>query len=144
MRAYHNEHITIFLERRIHLLHQVWTGIPTSENFYEAYTTSLNLAVHYQVKKWLIDQSGLAMFNPKDLQWWIQQWLPEAARHLSSKSKVAIIQQDLNQFGKLGSDRLLRAVFTLNPNLKSRYFLQEDEAREWLVPKDYISVNSAF
>ncbi|CAA9275661.1 MAG: hypothetical protein AVDCRST_MAG95-3009 [uncultured Adhaeribacter sp.] len=136
MKVYHNEQITIFLEKRIHLLHLVWTGIPTSENFYNAFIASLQVAVQHQVKKWLIDQRNLTMFNPKDLQWWIQQWLPEAARHLSSKSKIAIIQHDLNQFGKLGSDRLLRAVFALNANLKSRYFLQEDEAREWLVPKN--------
>jgi hypothetical protein len=38
-----------------------------------------------------------------------------------------------NQFGKLGTDLMLRAAMKTNAALMSRYFLDEDTARQWLV-----------
>jgi len=135
MNIYQNEHLTISLESHIHVIQQKWEGVPSSENFYKGCLISMNLAIKHQIRKWLLDQRELMMFNPKDLQWCTQKWLPELIRQLGANMKIAVVLQDMNQFGKLGSDILLRAGFAMNPYLESRYFLDNEEAKEWLITK---------
>lgn len=93
----------------------------------------MRLAERHQLKRWLIDLRQLRLFNPLDLQWFAQEWLPEAALRLPESVRVAIILNGPHQFGKLGSDLMLRASLRINKALTSRYFLDEDEARQWLM-----------
>lgn len=93
---------------------------------------TLMLAEQHQIKRWLIDVRMLRMFNPTDLQWLIRQ-LPEA-RLLSTRDiRVAIILNDLHQFGKLGTDLVLQTCTSLNKSLSSRYFLDGEDAQQWLL-----------
>ena len=135
MKAYHNEHVTISVEYHIHLLCQTWTGVPTSESYREGGLMALQLADGHQLKRWLIDQRQLRMFKPKDLQWFIQEWLPQAASRLPDDIQIAIVLTDMNQFSKLGADLTLRAALAANPSLQSRYFTDTQAARDWLTTR---------
>lgn len=137
MKTYRNEHVTVEVECSVHLLQQTWLGLPTSESFREGSLAILALAKRHQVKRWLIDLRALRMFNPVDLHWYIQHWLPQAdlGPKLPRQARIAIILKDLNQFGKLGSDLILRASGSLNESLTSRYFVGDEDARQWLLIK---------
>ncbi|WP_461043080.1 hypothetical protein [Spirosoma harenae] len=135
MKTYQNEHVRVEVDCSVHLLQQVWFDVPTSENFRDGSLATLALAKRHQVKRWLIDLRRLRLFNPIDLQWFIQHWLPQsnAGIGLSNRVCIAIVLTDLNQFGKLGSDLLLRAAGNLNSSLSSRYFIDGENARQWLL-----------
>lgn len=119
----------------IHLLQQTWVGLPTSENFRDGSLAILALAKRHQIKRWLIDLRQLRLFNPMDLHWFINHWLPQAnsGMVLPQHARVAIILNDLNQFGKLGPDMILRASGALNQSLSSRYFVGDEDTRPWLL-----------
>ncbi|MVM37299.1 hypothetical protein GO730_06025 [Spirosoma sp. HMF3257] len=125
MKTYQNEHVMVKVACSVHLLQQTWVGIPTSENFRDGSLAILALAKRHQIKRWWIDLRQLRLFNPIDLHWFIQHWLPQAytGQLLPQQARVAISLNDLNQFGKLGSDMLLRASGNLNESLTSRYFV---------------------
>ncbi|CCH53742.1 hypothetical protein BN8_02863 [Fibrisoma limi BUZ 3] len=132
MKMYQNDHVVVAVEYHAHLLQQVWQGLPSSENYREASLVSLQLAEKHHLSRWLIDQQQLRQFNPMDLQWFTQQWLPEAIYRLPARVRIAVVLTDLNQFNKLGSDLVLRAAFDMNPAIASRYFLDTASARAWL------------
>ena len=133
MKTYRNEHITINVECSVHLLQQTWVGLPTSENFRDGSLATMALARRHQVKRWLIDLRQLRLFNPMDLHWFIQQWLPQANPGLLHQARVAVILNDLNQFSKLGADLILRASTTMNDALACRYFVDDEDCRQWLL-----------
>ena len=135
MKTYQNEHVVVEVECSVHLLQQTWLGIPNSENFRDGSLAIMALAKRHQVKRWLIDLRQLRLFNPTDLRWFIKHWLPQASegQSLPQQARVAITLNDPNQFGKLGSDLILRASGNLNDSLSSRYFVSNDEARHWLL-----------
>ncbi|CAA9308598.1 MAG: hypothetical protein AVDCRST_MAG56-6085 [uncultured Cytophagales bacterium] len=136
MKTYHNEHVTVVVEPHVHLLQQTWRGVPAREHYVDGQLAALQLAVQHQVKRWLVDQRDLVMYNPLDLQWAVGQWLPQAKAQLSRNTRVAIVLRDMNQFAKLGSDLLLRAALAASPLLESRYFLEAGAARAWLLARD--------
>ncbi|MBO0952610.1 hypothetical protein [Fibrella forsythiae] len=133
MKTYRNEHAVILVDGGVHLIQQVWTGVPSSENFRDGSIASLTLAKRHHIKRWLVDLRTLRLFNPIDLQWFVKSWLPEAVHDLPQNGRVAILLNEYNQFGKLGADLLLRASTNQNPALSSRYFLSDQEARDWLL-----------
>lgn len=133
MKSYQNEHLTIIVECGVHLLQQQWVNIPSGESFRQGSQLTLSLARHHQIKRWLIDLRQLRMFNPTDIQWFIQHWLPKAVVLLQHNVRIAVVLNDANQFGKLGADLILRASTTLNDTLTSRYFTDTEEARLWLM-----------
>lgn len=135
MEIYQNEHVTLTVACHIHLIGQTWVGVPSSESYRAGSLAALYLAEQHQLKRWLIDQRQLRMFRPKDLQWFIEEWLPLAVARLTDNVAVAIVLTDLNQFSKLGSDLVLRAALGLNPQLQSRYFTDMAEARTWLTAR---------
>ena len=132
MKTYCNNHLTITTECGIHLICQTWTGVPTSECYREGCLMALQLSKEHHLKRWLIDQRQLDMFRPKDIQWFIETWIPQANRHPSRTIQVAIVLADTNQFNKLGSDLVLRAALAANDYLQSRYFTDKPAARQWL------------
>jgi hypothetical protein len=133
MKTYRNEHVTVIVDCGVHFIQQTWTGLPTSESFQNGTLAIMALARKHQPKRWLIDLQELRLFNPIDLQWFIQEWLPRATLYLPHNIRVAIILNDLNQFGKLGADMILRASARQNDALVSRYFVGNEEARQWLM-----------
>ncbi|MVM35198.1 hypothetical protein GO755_34560 [Spirosoma sp. HMF4905] len=135
MKTYQNEHVMVEVDCSIHLLQQTWVGLPSSESFRDGSLAILALAKRHQVKRWLIDLRQLRLFNPTDLHWFIQHWLPQANSGpiLPQNARVAIVLNDLNQFGKLGSDMLLRASGSLNASLASRYFVGNEDPQQWLL-----------
>ena len=135
MKTYQNEHVTVVVEPHVHLLQQIWHGVPAREHYVNGQLATLQLAGRHQVKRWLVDQRDLVMYNPLDLQWTVGQWLPQAKAQLSRKTRVAIVLRDMNQFAKLGSDLLLRAALAAAPLLESRYFLETEPARAWLLAR---------
>ncbi|QDK79815.1 hypothetical protein EXU85_14825 [Spirosoma sp. KCTC 42546] len=137
MKTYQNEHVRVEVDCSIHLLQQTWSGLPSSENFRDGSLAIMALAKRHQVNRWLVDLRQLRLFNPVDLHWFIQHWLPQAtAEHtMPQHARVAVILNDLNQFGKLGSDLLLRASGNQNGSMASRYFVGNEDAREWLLRK---------
>jgi|GEM_PF-1938959 len=132
MQLYRNDHVAVGVEYHTHLLQQVWQGLPSSENYREASLISLQLAETHHLSRWLIDQRQLRLYNPLDLQWFTQQWLPEAIYRLPTRVRIGVVLTDLNQFSKQGSDLVLRAAFDMNPAITSRYFLDTPSARAWL------------
>lgn len=133
MKTYANEHVIVTVDGGVHLLRQTWVGLPTSRLFREGCLASLALAERHHVKRWLIDLRQLRIFNPVDLQWYVQRWLPEAMLRLPHNISIAIVLSETNQFGKLGADLMLRATLKMNNTLTSRYFLEEEAARQWLI-----------
>ena len=133
MKTYQNEHVTVLVECSVHLIQQTWTGLPSSENFRDGTLATLALAKRYRVKRWQIDLRQLRLFNPTDLHWFMQHWLPQASSGLSPDARVAVILGDMNQFGKLGSDLILRASTALNNELACRYFIGNDDTYPWLM-----------
>ncbi len=117
----------------VHLLRQTWMGIPSSTSFRDASLAILALAKRHQIKRWQVDIQQLRLFNPVDLHWFIQHWLPQASPGLPSSPKVAIILNDFNQFAKLGTDLLLRASSAVDPGLSCRYFIDGDDTYQWLM-----------
>jgi hypothetical protein len=133
MKTFRNEHVTIVVEGGVHLLTQQWIGIPTQAHFQEGSLMTLKLGRRHQITRWLIDLSQLRLFNPTDLQWFTHNWLPKAVLYLPQNVRVAVVLNDLNQFSKLGADLMLRASINLNETLASRYFVSDEEARQWLL-----------
>lgn len=133
MKTYQNEHVWVLVECNVHLLTQTWIGLPSSENFRDGTLATLALAKRHQVKRWQIDLRQLRLFNPTDLHWFVQHWLPQASQGLSRQARVAIIVSDFNQFGKLGSDLIIRASLALNHELTCRYFVDDDDVHAWLM-----------
>lgn len=134
MKTYRNEHVTVEITGNVHLLTQTWHGLPSSASFREGFQMSLWLARRHHVSRWLIDLRTLRLFNPIDLQWFSQWYcLPEIATGGQPEVRIAFILNDPNQFAKAGSDRLMRLSAGQNPTLSSRYFLDADEARAWLM-----------
>ncbi|MFD2934002.1 hypothetical protein [Spirosoma flavum] len=133
MKTYQNEHITVSVDCSVHLLQQTWTGLPTSENFRDGSLATMALAKRHQVKRWLIDLRQLRLFNPMDIHWFIRQWLPQANPGLLRQARIAIILNDLNQFSKLGADLILRASTTMNDGLTCRYFIDDNDSRQWVL-----------
>lgn len=133
MKTYSNEHVMVTVDCGVHLLHQTWLGLPASRPFRDGCSASLTLAERHRVKRWLIDLRQLRIFNPVDLQWYVQRWLPQAMLRLPQSLTIAIVLSETNQFGKLGADLMLRSALKLNNALMSRYFLDEDAARQWLL-----------
>lgn len=117
----------------VHLIQQKWIGVPSSENFRNGCRISFTLARRHQIKRWLIDLQDLRIFNPVDLHWFMQTWLPQSATSLHRSVRIAIVLTDQNQFGKLGADLVLRASGNLNDTLASRYFTDADSAQQWLI-----------
>ncbi|UFH52340.1 hypothetical protein [Spirosoma sp. KNUC1025] len=132
MKTYQNEYVQVQVDCSVHLLQQRWTGIPDSENFRDASLAILALAKRHQVMRWEIDIQQLRLFNPMDLHWFIEHWLPQSNSGLLQKAKIAIILKDTNQFSKLGTDMLIRASMAVNPNLSCRYFLAGEDSDDWL------------
>lgn len=137
MKTYQNEHVWVEVDCSIHLLQQIWSGLPTSENFRDGSLAIMALAKRHQVNRWLVDLRQLRLFNPVDLHWFIQHWLPQAnaENNMPQQARIAVILNGMNQFGKLGSDLLLRASGVHNESLSSRYFVGNEDAREWLLMK---------
>ncbi|WP_338870719.1 hypothetical protein WBJ53_23500 [Spirosoma sp. SC4-14] len=133
MKTYQNEHLTILVDCGVHLLQQTWVGLPSSENFKNGSQMSFTLAQRHQIKRWLIDLQALRIFNPVDLHWFVQNWLPNATLSLPHAMRVAIVLSDQNQFAKLGADLILRASGSMNERLTSCYFTDTDSARQWLL-----------
>lgn len=133
MKTYCNDHVTVTMDCSVHLLQQTWVGVPTSRHFREASWISIQLAQQHQAKRWLIDLRLLRQFSPIDLHWFVQEWLSDTVQHLPQSVYVAVILREPHQFGKLGADLLLRAAMRVNKALASRYFLDEDDARQWLL-----------
>ncbi|AUD02780.1 hypothetical protein [Spirosoma pollinicola] len=133
MKTYQNEHVMVNVECGIHLLQQTWTGIPTSENFRDGSLAIMALAKRHLIKRWSINLQQLRMFNPVDIHWFIQQWLPQSNPGLPQQVRVAVILTDLNQFSKLGADMVIRASTSLNEQCSSRYFIDDNESRQWLL-----------
>ena len=135
MNVYQNEHVTISVDCSMHLICQTWTGVPTSDSFRTGELMALQLAEDHHLKRWLIDQQQIRLIKPKDLQWFAQEWLPQAACRLPQGRQVAIVLTDLNQFCKVGCDLCLRAAFATNTGLQSRYFTDRQHAHNWLTAK---------
>ena len=133
MKTYQNEHVLVQVDCCVHLLQQTWKGIPSSENFRDASLASLALAKRHQIKRWQIDIQQLRLFNPIDLHWFMQHWLPQANSTLVQQARVAIILNDSNQFGKLGADLLIRASTAVNAGLDCRYFVGNEDSYQWLM-----------
>ena len=135
MKTHKNDHLTLEVSCNHHFLRQTWVGIPSRENFQRGSLTTLKLVRQHRIKRWLIDLRPLRMFNPTDLHWFIRHWLPGATDTQQQSVFIGIVLTDLNQFGKLGADLLLRAAAIFNPQLSCRYFIDETEARQWLLPR---------
>ncbi|GAB4025390.1 hypothetical protein [Spirosoma gilvum] len=135
MKTYQNEYVRVEVDCSVHLLQQTWFGVPDSEHFRDGSLAALALAKRHQVKRWLIDLRQLRMFNPVDLHWFIEHWLPQASSGagLTRQARIAIVLNDSNQFGKLGSDLILRASGRLNDSLSSRYFVGDEDTHQWLL-----------
>ncbi|GAB4025176.1 hypothetical protein [Spirosoma koreense] len=133
MKTYRNEHVQVRVECSIHLLEQSWVGLPSSDHFRDASLAILALAKRHQIKRWQVDLRQLRLFNPVDLHWFVQHWLPQASAGLTPTAQVAIILNDVNQFGKLGSDLIIRESMAVNPHLSCRYFTGQQEASRWLL-----------
>ena len=133
MKTYQNEHVTVVTECSVHLLQQTWVGIPSSENFRDGSLATIALARRHQIKRWRIDLRQLRVFNPVDLHWFIQHCLTPGNSGLPRKARIAIILNDLNQFGKMGSDLIIRAMMAENNDLACRYFLDNDDTQHWLM-----------
>lgn len=136
MKTYQNEHVTVAVDCSVHLLQQTWVGLPSSESFRAGSQITLTMASRHQIKRWLIDLQQLRLFNPTDLQWFTQYWLPRATLFLPQDIRLAIVLNDLNQFGKQGADLILRASLPLNESLTSRYFVGNEGAIPWLMTKN--------
>lgn len=136
MKTYQNEHLTVHLECSVHLLQQTWVGLPTSESFRDGAMISMALARRHQIKRWLIDMRQLRLFNPMDLHWFIQHWLPQATIRLTNDARIALLLNDLGQFSKVGSDLIIRASTQLNTELACRYFVDDPSSRYWLLEKE--------
>lgn len=135
MKTYRNEHVWVEVDCSVHLLRQTWLGVPSSENFRDGSLAILALAKRHQVKRWQIDLRHLRLFNPVDLHWFIDHWLPQAnaGAGLTPQARIAVVLNDPNQFGKLGADLILRASGQLNQALSSRYFVGTDDYHQWLL-----------
>ncbi|MBD2753988.1 hypothetical protein [Spirosoma validum] len=133
MKTYQNEHVRVLVECNVHLLTQTWVGLPSSENFRDGTLATLALAKRHQIKRWQIDLRQLRLFNPVDLHWFMQHWLPQASQGLTRQPRIAIILTDVNQFGKLGSDLIIRASLAQNSELACRYFVGNDDVYAWLM-----------
>lgn len=133
MITYENEHASIQIDCSIHLLKQTWIGVPSSEHFRDSSLAALALAKRHQVKRWEIDLRQLRMFNPIDLLWFIQQWIPQASKTLTATARIAIVLNDANQFGRLGSDLLIKAFTAQNNLLSFRYFIGTTDTHFWLM-----------
>lgn len=133
MKTYQNVHVRVRVDCSVHLLQQTWIGLPTSENFRDGSLASMALAKRHQITRWLIDLRQLRLFNPVDLHWFIQQWLPQSRSGLPHKVRVAIVLTDLNQFSKMGSDLIIRALTSTNNALSCRYFIDDADASNWLL-----------
>lgn len=133
MKTYQNEHVRVLVECSVHLIQQTWVGLPSSENFRDGSLATLALAKRHQVKRWQIDLRQLRLFNPTDLHWFMQHWLPQAGSGLAPNARIAIILNDVNQFGKLGADLIIRASMGINNALAYRYFTGSDDTYSWLM-----------
>ncbi|GAB3887191.1 hypothetical protein [Spirosoma agri] len=136
MKTYRNEHVTVFVDCGIHLIQQIWIDKPSSETFRNGSLAVMALARKHRPKRWLIDLQQLRLFNPTDIQWFINEWLPRATFYLPHNVRIAITVTDLNQFSKLGADLILRASGRMNEAQTSRYFVTNEEARQWLLIPD--------
>lgn len=91
MITYQNDHVSMRVEGGIHLLQQVWMGLPSTDNFTDGALTTLVLAKRHHIKRWLIDLRLLRLFNPTDVHWFVQRWLPRVPNDLPKDSRVAIV-----------------------------------------------------
>ncbi|MFD2569154.1 hypothetical protein ACFSUS_00825 [Spirosoma soli] len=136
MKTYQNEHVTVTVEKGARLLRQTWVGLPTSGHYQRGSLMSVAFTKQYAVNRWLIDLRQLRIFNPIDIQWFVQQCLPALAGCWPKNTKIAVLLNNANQFAKLGTDIVLKAAMATNQTLASRYFLDNDDARYWLM-NDY-------
>lgn len=132
MIRFQNAHVTIDVVFSHHLLQQTWVGVPSSEAFRDGSLAIMALAKRHQIKRWLIDLRELRLFNPIDLHWYQQHWLPQAETSLTQQAQIAVVLKHEHQFAKMGADLILRAANARNPFISSRYFVDPQEAQLWL------------
>jgi hypothetical protein len=127
---FQNSYVSFFYDQHKLLGKAVWRGTLQGPELREAYLLLLDMVDRYNLKYWLADNRQMEGMTSSDLDWTIENYVPQITE--SSLVKVARIPSKFDGNTK-DMEKMVSKGYECNPNLIIREFLDEDEAIQWLL-----------
>lgn len=106
----------------------------------EAWLNALDKGVECKVIKWVSDESGITLINPKGTEWWEKEWFPLAQAKMSFPGKrltATILSKRF--YAEMSIKQMITktlhyeaVVGHQNKYLEHLYFQTFEEAYEWI------------
>jgi hypothetical protein len=130
---FRNNFVSIYYAKKEHLGKAVWSGHVSGAEFREATLLCLDLIDRYELRGWLGDNRKMDSFEPADLQWSLEVFVPHiVAGPVQRIANLPSEQEGNRKALEVMSDKKNQ----LGQKLLIRDFASEAEAMEWLREAD--------
>lgn len=122
-----NSCCTLFYNARINALGVRWKSTPTSEQYRQVFSKSLELVMMYQTPYWISDLRKQGTVTPEDQKWMFNEIFPQAVNHGLQKG---VCIYDPQQHNDEYRERLRQTSLTLG--IETFFFQSHRSAEEWI------------
>jgi hypothetical protein len=128
MKIFERPYITINYFEEESLVYTEWHGFANSEEYREVLNTYTEIAITYNVTKWIGNTKNAKAIRPKDQEWTVNEWVFDFAK--SNVKRMAVIVSD-DIFNKMAIENII-AKGNKIVKFDTKYFNNFAEAKKWV------------